>query len=37
VPRAAAAFGRIIRDIAKLGANDEALISLLVGVEEWSA
>ncbi|TGP46513.1 alpha/beta hydrolase [bacterium M00.F.Ca.ET.230.01.1.1] len=37
VPRAAEAFARIVSDIARLGASDEALISSLVGVEERSA
>ncbi|CDX39275.1 Lipase (Esterase) [Mesorhizobium sp. SOD10] len=37
VPRAAEAFARIVGDIARLGAGDEALISPLVGVEERSA
>ncbi len=37
VPRAAEAFARIIGDIAKLGAGDDAPISPLVGVEARSA
>ncbi|MDG4877413.1 alpha/beta hydrolase [Mesorhizobium sp. WSM4935] len=37
VPRAAEAFARIVSDIARLGAGDEAQISPLVGVEERSA
>jgi acetyl esterase len=37
VPRVAEAFGRIVADIARLGAGGGALISPLLGVEERSA